>query len=133
MAQLDVVEVGRVEEFPAGACRIVNVHGREIGVINSRGRFYAVLNYCPHRGGPVCAGRLGGTMMPTEPGTLEYAMEGQVLQCPWHGWEFNIETGETMFSISRSRLKTYPVSVQDGHVRLRIARGEDESSRDVRV
>jgi len=119
------VEVGLVEDFPTGACRLVTVQGKEIGIIHAGGgRFYAVLNHCPHRGGPVCAGRLGGTMLPTQPGSLAYGMVGQVLQCPWHGWEFDLETGKTMFSISNARLKMYAVLIQNGQVRLRLGRGE---------
>jgi nitrite reductase (NADH) small subunit len=122
------VDVGRVEDFPTGACRIVTVQGREIGIIHAgHGRFYAALNHCPHRGGPVCEGRLGGTMLPTQPGSLVYGMQGQVLQCPWHGWEFDLETGKTMFSISNARLKMYSVLIEDGKVRLHLGREKNES------
>ena len=56
-------------------------------------------------------------MLPSQPLDYQYGLEGRVLRCPWHGWEFDLETGEKLFDPGcRARVKTYPVAVEDGVV-----------------
>lgn len=107
------VELGKLEDFPVDEFRIVTVAGRELGVLRrGDGETRAILNVCPHRGGPVCTGRFGGSWLPDRPGTLSFGMEGRVIQCPWHGWEFDVDTGEVLFGVSRTRLLTYATWVE---------------------
>ena len=109
--------VGHVDEIPERDALIVDVNGRSIGIFKVDDQLYAVNNVCPHKAAPVARGTVGGTMLPTsKPGELEYGLEGQVLKCPWHGWEFNLETGECLFGVSGRRLKTYPVGVRGDQV-----------------
>jgi len=104
-------------DLPPGKRVLLDVGGRSIGVFNVEGRLFALRNSCPHQGAELCAGTLGGTMVPSQPLTYEYALQGLVLRCPWHGWEFDLETGEKLFDPrSRARVKTYPVTVEDGVV-----------------
>jgi 3-phenylpropionate/trans-cinnamate dioxygenase ferredoxin subunit len=104
-------------ELPAGARRVVSVGGRSIGVFNVGGALYAVRNACPHQGARLCEGTVGGTMLPSDPCEYRYGLEGRVLRCPWHGWEFDLETGEKLFDpASNARVKTYRVAVEDGDV-----------------
>jgi nitrite reductase/ring-hydroxylating ferredoxin subunit len=125
--------VGRVEEVPPGSKKIVEVGGRSVGVFNSGGNFYAVQNLCPHALAPICLGNLSGTNMPTGPGEeFVYGMEGQVLRCIWHGWEFDVSTGQALFGTDRRRLATFPVRVEGGDVivTMRPRRMPDESLSD---
>ncbi|MEX2194322.1 MAG: Rieske (2Fe-2S) protein [Thermoleophilaceae bacterium] len=108
--------LGPAGDFPEGSCRILRVGRRQIGVYNVEGRFYAVRNSCPHHGAPICMGTLGGTMVPSKPGEYSYGMENRVLRCPWHGWEFDIETGKALFGVDKSRVVTYPVEIEDGQL-----------------
>ena len=87
------VAVCPVEELPPGELRAVDVDRRSICVINSGGRFYAVRNRCPHQGSQLAKGTVAGTMVPSAPHQLVYGMEGRVLRCGWHAWEFDLETG----------------------------------------
>lgn len=113
--------VADVEEIPAGEALIVEAGGRSVGVFKVSGRFYAVKNICPHKQAPLCRGTVGGTMLPSsKPGELEFGLEGRVLKCPWHGWEFDLETGECLFGVSDRRVATYPVEVVDGQVYVEI-------------
>ena len=114
----DGVAVARVDEVPPGGRKIVAVSGRSIGVFNVGGRFVAVRNVCPHQGAPVCRGRVGGTTLPSEPGAYRWGREGEILACPWHGWEFDLLTGRALADPS-ARLRTYPVTVRDGTVYVR--------------
>jgi 3-phenylpropionate/trans-cinnamate dioxygenase ferredoxin subunit len=109
--------LGSVEDFPAGSCRILDVGRRSVGVYRLEdGSFFAVRNSCPHHGAPICIGHFGGTMLPSEAGEYKYGLSEHVVRCPWHGWEFDITTGRALFDIDKSRLVTYPVTVEDGDV-----------------
>jgi len=117
-----VVDVARIDvcaadELPPGARQIVEADGRSIGVFNVDGDLFAVRNTCPHQGAELCLGTVRGTMIPSDPYEYVYGREGRVLRCPWHGWEFDLETGEKLFDVTeRARVKTYPVSVEAGRV-----------------
>jgi nitrite reductase/ring-hydroxylating ferredoxin subunit len=111
--------VARLEDLPAGTRKIVRVGGREIGVFNSGGRLYALRNTCPHQGGPLCLGPVTGTTLPSPPGEYVWGMEGRVLRCPWHGWEFDLETGVGLYDPYRhERVATYEVRVEGDEVVL---------------
>jgi nitrite reductase/ring-hydroxylating ferredoxin subunit len=105
--------VGRAEDVPPGGRRIVEVGGVKVGVFNLGDRFVAYRNHCPHQGAPVCLGRVGGTTVPSEPGEYVYGRRGRVLVCPWHGWEFDLETGDALIG-HRVRLAPVEVTVEDG-------------------
>ncbi len=94
---------------------IRDVAGVSIGVFNVGGRFYAVENRCPHRGGALCRGRVTGTTLPTSDFEYVYGREGEILRCAWHGWEFEIESGRSLVD-PHVRARTYPVEVTDGGV-----------------
>jgi nitrite reductase/ring-hydroxylating ferredoxin subunit len=133
------VRVGPIDEIPDGQERIVAVLDNEVGVYNLHGEYYAVRNYCPHRGAPICRGIRTGTMVPsTEVGRYEWGLEGQVLRCPWHRWEFDLVTGRTLFETDKRRLIQYRVTVEDGQIYLhlrpeelrRLQHGEPEPAAD---
>ncbi len=106
--------IGKVEDFPVSSWTMVEVHGREVGVFNTGERFFGVRNKCPHEGAPLCVSKLGGTMLPSRPGRYDYGLDDQVLTCPWHGWQFDVETGEMVFGTGARRLTTYDVELRDG-------------------
>lgn len=103
--------VGEVSELPPGSRRIVNVGGREIGVFNVKGEYYALKNVCPHQNAPLCLGQLTGLTVADDPAEIKWTREGEIIRCPWHGWEFDILTGRTVFK-SKLRVKTYEVHVE---------------------
>lgn len=92
----------------------MTVNGRSIGVFNIGGQFFALRNACPHQGGPLCLGVLSGFAAPGPPGSYEYLRQGEILRCPWHGWEFDVRTGQSYIDPGRTRVKTYPVEVVPG-------------------
>jgi nitrite reductase/ring-hydroxylating ferredoxin subunit len=103
------------DELEDGDRIIADVNGREIAVFNSGGDLYAVLNFCTHQGGPLCEGLLDGTLTMNDDWEWTYSCEGEIISCPWHGWEFDIKTGEHL-SNSNYRVPTYDVVVRDGDV-----------------
>ncbi|MDP9469358.1 MAG: Rieske (2Fe-2S) protein [Chloroflexota bacterium] len=111
--------VGRVTELPPGERTIVEAEGRSIGVFNVHGRFFALRNSCPHQAAPLCLGPIKGMTLPSRPGEYVWARDGEILRCPWHGREFDITTGRSIFNPHKTRVKTYEVTVEavgDGRV-----------------
>ena len=104
--------MARASEIGPGEVRLVEVKRRSIGLFNVAGRFVAALNVCPHELAPVCRGRVGGTTLPSAAGEYRWGREGEILACPWHGWEFDLLTGRALAD-PRIRLRLYPVAVED--------------------
>ncbi|WP_308633995.1 Rieske (2Fe-2S) protein [Paenibacillus silvisoli] len=104
--------IGAVAEFPAGTRRMLVVEGRPIGVFNVNGTYYALKNSCPHQGAPLCVGTVTGMTLPSAPGEYRYGREGEILRCPWHGWEFDITTGKSIFDPHKCLVKTYDVTIE---------------------
>ena len=75
----------------------VRIQGREIGIFNVDGNLHAVLNRCPHRGGELCKGDVLGFVNAERPGEVRLDATVKFIVCPWHGWEFDIETGESWY------------------------------------
>lgn len=103
-----VTEAGNLE---SGERIIVDVEGREVAVFNVKGEYYALANYCVHQGGPVCEGLISGTLSEDEEG-LKYEKDDEVVACPWHGWEFDIKTGEHL-ARKKYKLPSYNVVVHE--------------------
>lgn len=103
--------VATVDEIPPGERKIVEIAGRSIGVFNLGGEFFALRNRCPHQGGPLCLGKQSGFIQSAGPGEYEYSRKGEILKCPWHGWEFDIRNGQSWFDPARVRVRQYDVTV----------------------
>ena len=103
--------VGTVGEIPPGGRKVVEVSGRSIGIFNLGGEFFALRNRCPHQGAALCEGPAGSRVQSGAPG--EYAMSGpgEIIRCPWHGWEFDIRTGRSWVDPESIRVKAYAVHV----------------------
>ena len=106
--------VAKASEIAPGACKIVSVKGREIGIFNVDGEFFALLNRCPHEAGPLCAGKIVALVESDRPGHYRLTRHREFLRCPWHGWEFDIRTGQSYCDPRRFRVKAYPAHVEPG-------------------
>jgi nitrite reductase (NADH) small subunit len=92
-------KVADVGDLAAGEGRVVDVDGRSLAVFNVDGRFYAIDNTCPHRGGPLGEGDVDGT----------------IVVCPWHGWRWDVTTGSNANNPA-VRVGCYSVTVEQGAV-----------------
>jgi nitrite reductase/ring-hydroxylating ferredoxin subunit len=95
--------VARADEIEPGTLACVRVEERDLAIARVGEEFYATQGPCLHLQGPLCEGRL----------------EGHVLSCPWHGWQYDVRSGENEFDRA-IRLETYPVQVEDGEVRVAL-------------
>lgn len=72
------IRVGKVSDVEPGTCMSVDADGHGVALCNVNGTLYALDNTCPHAGGPLGEGLL----------------TGDVVECPWHGWRYNVRTGK---------------------------------------
>ena len=91
------VKMATVEELPPGAAKEVEFEGRVYALFNVGGQISAIDGICPHQGGPLADGTLEGTMV----------------TCPWHGWQFDVRTGKTPLG-SKIKQAVFDVKIE-GH------------------
>jgi nitrite reductase (NADH) small subunit len=65
-------------EVPSGQIREFSIGGKSVAIANVNGKFFAINSVCLHHGGPLGEGSL----------------EGTVVTCPWHGWQYDVTTGK---------------------------------------
>ncbi len=106
--------VARTDEIPEGERLIVTVGGREIGIYHVKGAFYALLNLCPHLGGPLCRGQVVTEITALVPGEIRGNPDKVYATCPWHNWEFDIRTGQSYWNPKGLRARPFPVDVEGG-------------------
>jgi nitrite reductase (NADH) small subunit/3-phenylpropionate/trans-cinnamate dioxygenase ferredoxin subunit len=99
----DFTSVAKVDDVPEGEGRVVEVNGVAVGLFNVGGTFYAIDDTCIHRGGPLGEG----------------ACEGNVVSCPWHGWQYDVTTGECLSSPGES-VEKYEVQVDGDDVQVKV-------------
>jgi len=104
--------VANVADVPEGQHIVVEVRGREIGVFNVRGQYYALPNACFHQNGPLCRGATSGTLVADADTGWKpvWAYEGEIVICPWHALEYNVTSGQCLAYPNR-RLPTWEVKV----------------------
>jgi nitrite reductase (NADH) small subunit len=89
------LRAARKDEIPEGSVREFVVDGKTIALANVDGNFYAIDNTCLHRGGPLGQGEL----------------EGKVITCPWHGWQYDVTTGKVIVNAAVG-VQTYALEVR---------------------
>lgn len=92
-------KIAPLDALPPGSRKLCTISGRRIAVFNVSGILHAIDNHCPHRGGPIGAGPLSDTL----------------LTCPWHGQQFDLETGRGVEACTGS-IHRYRVVVEEGTV-----------------
>jgi nitrite reductase/ring-hydroxylating ferredoxin subunit len=97
------VKVASTEDLKPGAAMTVAVNGIDIALYNVGGKIFATDNTCLHQGGPLGEGIL----------------EGEVVTCPWHMWEYNVCTGEKIGNNS-IKVTTFPVEVEGTDIKVGV-------------
>jgi nitrite reductase (NADH) small subunit len=115
--------VGNANEIVEGKFRIIRQGTLNIGLTRLRdGTIKAVRNWCPHKGAAICKGIIGGTWPPSAPGELAYDREGEILVCPWHGFEYDLKSGDELYRKVPTRLRFYEVIERDQRIYLLVSR-----------
>ena len=97
------VRVADTGDLKPGENKTVNVDGTDVALFNVDGNFFAISNTCLHRGGPLGEGFL----------------EDDVVTCPWHGWRFNVKTGENAI-MPTAKVATYQVKIEGTDVMVSL-------------
>lgn len=90
------VKVATIGDLSPGEAMTVDVGGEEVALFNLDGTYYAIGNVCTHAGGSLSDGEL----------------EGEEVECPWHGAHFNVRTGEVTTPPAPTGVKSYSVKVE---------------------
>lgn len=88
------VKVAEVGDVPPGTGKCIEADGKQIALFNVGGTFHAIDNTCLHRGGPLGEGEL----------------EGNIVTCPWHGWQYDVTTGANAMDDTQ-RVPRYEVKI----------------------
>jgi 3-phenylpropionate/trans-cinnamate dioxygenase ferredoxin component len=99
----EFVKVADLSDLGPGTCKAVEAAGKTIALFNVEGTVYALDNTCLHQGGPLGEGML----------------EGEVVTCPWHMWEYNVRTGEKVEN-PELKVATYEVRVEGNEIQVAI-------------
>ncbi|HEX8474190.1 MAG TPA: non-heme iron oxygenase ferredoxin subunit [Pyrinomonadaceae bacterium] len=100
----ELVTVGRVEDVPDGRGATVELdNGQELALYHIGGEFYAIDNFCPHKGAPLADGQL----------------HGHSVTCDWHGWRFDVRSGACLNRASIP-VESYEVRIEDGWIKIVI-------------
>ena len=99
----ELVQVAKAEDVAPGSGIVAEVNGKSLAVFNVDGSFFVIDNTCVHRGGPLGEGEL----------------EGEVVTCPWHAWDYNVITGACINNPSAC-VKAYPVVVEGSEVKVEL-------------
>jgi nitrite reductase (NADH) small subunit len=101
----EVVDLGPATRIPLGEGRTFDIGAHKVAVFRTRqGEVFATQATCPHRGGPIADGLMGG----------------RTVVCPLHAFKFDVATGSPV-GHTCGGLTTYPVSIDaDGRIRLEL-------------
>src|SRR2546423_5343693 len=100
-------------ELHASGRKVVRRKGKQVLLLDTDGRVFAIANRCPHEGYPLSEGTLG-------PGCL--------LTCNWHNWKFDLATGAAL--VGRDPVRTYPVELRGDDIFVDLADPPAEAQRD---
>jgi 3-phenylpropionate/trans-cinnamate dioxygenase ferredoxin subunit len=103
-----------VAALPPGSQGRFEVNGRPIAVFNADGTYFALRDACPHQGAALSAGLVVGHVSADEPGCYDYEPSRKRVRCPWHGWEYDLATGQSWYDPARDRVRAFEVSVESG-------------------
>ncbi len=94
------VRVASLDEVAAGQPRLVMLQGTRVVLVRVADSVYAFGDVCAHQGGPLSEGKLSGTR----------------LACPWHGWMYDVRTGQCSFPGRGAGVPSYPVRIDDNDI-----------------
>lgn len=116
----DFTTVATTDELPPGGALGVTIDGIEVAVFNANGEYYAMSNRCSHQQAPLCnAGEEKVNADHTWTKTRGKVNEDEcTVTCPWHLWEWDLESGE--HEASGQRIGTFDAKAEDGDVLVRI-------------
>jgi nitrite reductase/ring-hydroxylating ferredoxin subunit len=99
----EFIRVAKEIDVPAGSAKEVGLNGRVVAIFNLGGKIHAMEGICPHAGGPLAEG----------------TVEGTVVTCPWHGWQFDLANGQNVYN-SKCVQHCFEVKIEGGEILLAL-------------
>jgi nitrite reductase (NADH) small subunit len=99
------IRIASLDEVPTGTLIEIIHDGKMYALCNAGGEIRAISGVCPHHGGPLGQG----------------ALDGHLVTCPWHAWQFDSATGACTFN-SELRVPAYPVRVEENEILMDLPR-----------
>jgi nitrite reductase/ring-hydroxylating ferredoxin subunit len=99
----EFVKVATLKELPPGSAKAVEAGGKTVALYNLNGSVFATANTCPHRGGPLGEGEL----------------DGQVITCPWHGFQYDVKNGTCLTNAALS-VPCHPVRLDGESILVQV-------------
>jgi nitrite reductase (NADH) small subunit len=115
-------DLGPVAGYPQGEPVAVAVGRRRLVLIRDDDRVFALRDVCPHQGAALSAGRVISTCRLRREDDRWVQTDLRAVQCPWHGWAFELTDGQALFDDSGARVRSYAARVAGGRVRVRVER-----------
>lgn len=100
---MEFIPVLKLDELPAESSKIVRAGNKKIALFHYNNKITAIGNACLHRGGPLGIGH------------VKACYDGLYVSCPWHGWEYNIETGSAPPGYEDQQ-SVYEVKIDDNQI-----------------
>lgn len=114
---MSVCAVLKPEELEPGQVTAVQVDGISIAVARKRdGSFRALRNICPHQSGPLSDGKCVAFLTGPDVGRYVTSEDRDVVRCPWHHYEFDVDTGHSIVDPQRYRVRSYKTWVEGDQV-----------------
>lgn len=105
------------DELAPGSVRAARVAGVQILIVRTAaGEYRALRDRCPHYGVALSLGRLREYVEDAGVGAYRVVTDRYVIECPWHGYEFDVDDGRCPADPMRMRVRAYPVTIEDGVV-----------------
>ena len=111
---LERIVIAKAADIAPGKSLKVVAKGRDLVVFNVSGEYFALFDRCPHEGAALSAGQVIGLAESDMPGEYRLCRAGEFVRCPWHGWEFEIRTGQSYCGPHRYQTKKFEVQVESG-------------------
>ncbi len=115
------IELGDLERFVDGVAEPIELSGRALVVVRRGNAVHVLRDRCPHQGARLSDGHVTGYVPSCRPGAdISIERPGEIIVCPWHGWEFDVRTGLSLCDPQHTRVRSYATRVENGRVLVEI-------------
>ena len=106
--------VAEVDSFADREIRHVDADGKGICLLRLGEEFFALADRCPHGGAKLSGGRISNMVESDGPGEYRVCRRDEMLKCPWHGWEYDVRTGQSWSDPKSTRTRAFAAETLDG-------------------
>ena len=106
--------VASVDSFSDREVRSVEVAGKSLCLLRLGDEFFALADRCPHGGAKLSGGRISNAVESDGPGEYRLCRRDEMLKCPWHGWEYDVRTGQSWSDPKTTRTRAFAAETLDG-------------------